>query len=51
MSHCLTCLHWKRLDDGIIGVCAERELPVEMVQAYKDKLQAQVDKADEEREK
>ena len=29
MTHCLTCLHWKRLDDEIVGVCAERELPDE----------------------
>ncbi len=29
MSPCLTCLHWRRLDDAIVGVCMERELPEE----------------------
>ena len=29
MSHCLTCSHWRRLDDEMVGVCAERELPEE----------------------
>ena len=29
MTHCLTCLHWKRLDDEIVGVCGKRELPDE----------------------
>jgi len=29
MSHCLNCEHWLRLKDGIVGVCAKREIPGE----------------------
>ena len=29
MSHCLTCKHWLRTKDAVVGVCRKRELPGE----------------------
>lgn len=42
--------NWRMVLCGMIGPYA-LIMPAEMVQAYKDKLQAQVDKADEESKK
>ena len=42
--------NWRQALCGLIGPYA-LIMPAEMVQAFKDKLQAQVDKADEESKK
>ena len=42
--------NWRQVLCGMIGPFA-LIIPAEMIQAYKDKLQAQVDKADEESKK